>query len=263
MAVKGYKVFNEDWTCKDKEYHCPGIFKEDIDKDSLKVRSNGMHFCKKGVDCFNYYDFNPRKHVCEVEALGDIDEDGNMCCTNKLRVIREIPWEEVLTIVNIGSFNTGKDNTGYFNTGDFNSGSSNSGRFNAGHRNTGNFNNGDCNSGDFNNTDRCSGVFCTTLDKIRMFNKPTDWTHRDWYNTRAYKIMVYYMPAEEKAKTTDGYEYSRQTWWNNLPDKDKNAILELPNFDKNIFREITGIDVESVKESGDKHGRCRVCRVGD
>lgn len=263
MAVKGIKVFNEDWTCKDKEYHCPGIFKENIDKDNLKVRSNGMHFCKKGADCFDYYDFNPRKHVCEVEALGDIDEDGNMCCTNKLKVIREIPWEEVLTIVNIGRFNTGKDNTGdfnsgdfntgnynsgRFNTGDFNSGSSNSGRFNTGDFNSGYFNNGNFNSGDFNNTDGCSGVFCTTLDKIRMFNKLSNWTLRDWYNTRAYKILCF-IPGEEKVKMADDYEYSRQTWWNELPERDKNAILELPNFDKNIFREITGIDVESVKES--------------
>jgi hypothetical protein len=26
--VKGYKVFNSDWTCRDKQYTCPGTFEE-------------------------------------------------------------------------------------------------------------------------------------------------------------------------------------------------------------------------------------------
>lgn len=27
--VKGFKVFKPDWTCRDKQYTCPGEFKED------------------------------------------------------------------------------------------------------------------------------------------------------------------------------------------------------------------------------------------
>lgn len=26
--VKGYKVFNSDWTCRDKQYTCPGHLKK-------------------------------------------------------------------------------------------------------------------------------------------------------------------------------------------------------------------------------------------
>ena len=28
--VKGYKVFNPDWTCRGKQYSCPGNFEEDV-----------------------------------------------------------------------------------------------------------------------------------------------------------------------------------------------------------------------------------------
>lgn len=161
MSVKGYKVFNEDWTCRDKEYHCPGIFKEDIDKDDLKVCINGMHFCKKAIDCFKYYKFDTHNHVCEVEALGDISEDGDKCCTNKLKIIREIPWEEVLTIVNIGNRNTGIGNIGDDNSGEFNIGNSNAGRRNTGDHNSGNYNSGDCNDGQFNSGNNNSGYFNT------------------------------------------------------------------------------------------------------
>ena len=38
-------------------------------------------------------------------------------------------------------------------------------------------------------------------------------------------------------------ESERQVWWNNLSELNKNVIKQLPNFDKEIFKEITGIDV--------------------
>lgn len=41
--VKGYKVFNPDWTCKGKQYTCPGTFEEDVNPSVCNV---GMHFCK-------------------------------------------------------------------------------------------------------------------------------------------------------------------------------------------------------------------------
>lgn len=48
--VKGYKVFNPDWTCSPngntKKYTCPGKFEEDI----TPVRcGHGMHFCSFGL----------------------------------------------------------------------------------------------------------------------------------------------------------------------------------------------------------------------
>lgn len=35
--------------------------------------------------------------------------------------------------------------------------------------------------------------------------------------------------------------------WANLTDEEKQAIYELPNFDKDIFEQITGIYIENPK----------------
>lgn len=102
--VHGYKVFNPDWTCKDFQYEVGKTFEENV-KPICCIR--GFHFCKEAVDCFSYYDFNPKNKVAEIIALGELDTDGNKFCTNKIQIVREIPWMEVLEIVNIGKENTG------------------------------------------------------------------------------------------------------------------------------------------------------------
>ena len=271
--MKGYKVFREDWTCRDKQYTCPGEFEEDVEPS---VCAYGMHFCTKASDCFRYYDFNPNFHVCEVEAYGDVDEGDDKCCTNKLRIIREISWNEVLQIVN-----TGKNCTGLCNTGDWNTGNRNTGDWNTGNRNTGDWNTGDRNTGDWNTGNRntgnrntgdwnaasfSSGCFCTGDQKILMFNKPSEWTLRDWWDSEARYLLngiqknvvewVYAenMTEEEKAahpehETTGGYlkvldeSECAQMWWDALSQERRKIIMDLPNFDAEIFRECTGIKI--------------------
>ena len=278
--VKGYKVFNPDWTCKGKQYTCPGTFEEDVNPSVCNV---GMHFCKNAADCFRYYDFDPNNHVAEVIAHGTVAEGEDKCATNKLEIVREIPWAEVLEIVNTGKACTGRCNSGNCNSGNCNSGDWNSGNCNSGNRNSGNCNSGNCNSGDWNsgncNSGNCNsgdwnktsfsnGCFNTVSPKIYMFNKPTDWTLEHWLNCRARYLLnqiddcpleyVWFdsMTDEEKAahpeaKTTDGYLKERTTadnarkWWAGLSADDRNIIFSLPNFDAAIFKEITGIDVDA------------------
>ena len=211
--VKGYKVFNPDWTCR------------------------GFHFCKKAADCFSYYSFNSKNKVAEVIALGEVDTDGKKSCTNKIQIVREIPWQELLTIVNIG-----KDCTGFCNTGN---------------RNT-----GDCNKSSFN-----TGCFNTEEQKIMLFNKPSDMTYNDWLRSDARYLLnqipkdvvewVYEedMTDEEKVanptyETTGGYlkvldeSECGQLWWGSLSDSQKNYIRSIPNFDAEIFEQCTGIKVD-------------------
>ena len=253
--VKGYKVFNPDWTCKGKQYTCPGTFEEFVNPSVCNV---GMHFCKNAADCFRYYDFDPNNHVAEVIAHGTVAEGEDKCATNKLEIVREIPWAEVLEIVN-----TGKACTGRCNSGNRNSGNRNSGDWNSGNRNSGNRN-----SGDWNKTSFSNGCFNTVSPKIYMFNKPTDWTFEQWFNCRARYLLnqiddcpleyVWFdsMTDEEKAahpeaETTGGYLKERTTadnarkWWAGLSADDRNIIFSLPNFDAAIFKEITGIDVDA------------------
>lgn len=294
-TVKGYKVFNPDWTCRGKQYICPGTFEED---GEISVCSKGMHFCKRAADCFNYYTFTPENHVAEVIAYGEVVEDGDKYCTNKLEIVREVPWAEVLEVVNAGTGNTGcrnvgKGNSGSWNVGYWNSGNCNDGVLNAGagnngdcnsgccnsgdgntgdhnigDRNSGSWNTGNGNSGDWNKCSHSSGCFNTVDHKIYLFDKPSEWTCRDWLESEAYDLFsqmvcraaewVYLrdMSEEEKAahpdaKTTGGYLKVLSkfecaiSWWRELSDDGRAVIKAIPNFDPAIFKEITGIDVEA------------------
>ena len=272
--VKGYKVFNPDWTCRGFQYEVGKIFEEDV-KPSCCDR--GFHFCKKAADCFSYYSFNSKNKVAEVIALGEVDTDGKKSCTNKIQIVREIPWQELLTIVNIGKdctgfCNTGDCNTGNCNTGDWNTGDCNTGNRNTGNCNTGDWNTGDCNTGDWNTGDWNkssfnTGCFNTEEQKIMLFNKPSDMTYNDWLRSDARYLLnqipkdvvewVYEedMTDEEKVanptyETTGGYlklldeSECGQLWWGSLSDFQKNYIRSIPNFDAEIFEQCTGIKVD-------------------
>ena len=260
QIIKGFKVFNSDWTCRNKQYTCPGKFEENV---SPSVCSTGMHFCKKANDCFNYYSFSPDNHVAEVVAYGQVVEYGDKCATNKLAVIREIPWAELLEIVNTGKNCSGRSNSGSWNSGNRNSGSWNSGSWNSGNRNSGSWNSGDWNKCNFSN-----GCFNTVEPQIYLFNKPSNWTYRDWIDSDASKLLsqipcdvLEYVPFENmadwekvahpEAEITGGFlkkmnsSKSTITWWRGLSDYQKKIITSIPNFDKEIFKEITGIDVDA------------------
>ena len=272
--VKGYKVFNPDWTCRGFQYEVGKIFEEDV-KPSCCDR--GFHFCEKAADCFSYYSFNSENRVAEVIALGEVDTDGKKSCTNKIQIVREIPWQELLTIVNTGkdctglcntgNRNTGDCNTGDWNTGNCNTGDWNTGNWNTGNCNTGNWNTGNCNTGDWNKSSFNTGCFNTEEQKITLFNKPSDITYNDWLRSDARYLLnqipkdvvewVYEedMTDEEKAanptyETTGGYlkvlneSECGQLWWGSLSDFQKNYIKSIPNFDAEIFEQCTGIKVD-------------------
>ena len=224
-VVHGFKVFRPDWTCSPngntKQYTCPGKFEEE---GELDVCGHGMHFCQTAADCFNYYSFNSENKVAEVIAYGDVRTDGDKSCTDKLEIVREIPWDEVLRIVNIGknctgrcntgnwntgNRNTGNWNTGNWNTGDWNTGNWNTGNWNTGNRNTGDWNTGNRNTGDWNTGNRNTGNRNTgdwntgnrNTGNWNTGNRNTgDWNKSSFntgcFNTEEQKIMLFNKPSD-------------------------------------------------------------------
>lgn len=305
--VKGYKGFNPNWTCHPTtdivfQYEVGKTYEIDETPECCK---RGFHFCEKLTDCFEYYEANKRNKFAEVLALGDIDTEGNKSCTNKIKIVREISWEEICNstnlgknnkdINNVGNSNEGKSNTGHWNLGSFNTGSFNigdrnigsynygfsncgsfntglynSGNYNTGDYNTGMFNFGDYNTGNFNMCDHSTGCFNTIIPKkIYMFNQPSDWTIDDWDKSRAKYVLerLFYetfSTAKAKEKTyielktninkiagrsaidilTSNKKEAIQEAWNELPDFEKETVFSLPNFNKEIFEETTGIKVD-------------------
>ena len=259
-GIKGYKVFNADFKCRDFQYE---VGKTYTHKGKISLCNEGFHFCNNLKDCFNYYSFVSNNKVAEIVALGKVVQGDDKSVTDKIKIVREITWHDVLEMVNTGKDNTGRGNTGNFNTGDRNTGDCNTGCRNTGHRNTGDFN-----TGLFNSCDYSNGLFNSESPKIYMFNKPTKLTFKDFQEKYpdAYNLLVYSsfkltklidesnMIDEEKEKhpeytTTVGYlkqNVYKETcceMWNNFTETQQNKIKELPNFDKDVFYEITGIEV--------------------
>ena len=178
------------------------------------------------------------------------------------------------------STNTGTDNTGENNSGDGNSGYRNSGDGNSGNRNSGDWNSGDGNSGDWNSgdwnsgygnsgdwnsgygnkTNRETGIFNTTEGTLRLFNKPTDlkWddiTHPQFNEFYLNKWIPESDMTDEEKKADpnffvrEGYlktytwEEAWANYWKDTTDEDRQRVLNLPNFDSEVFKECTGIDV--------------------
>ena len=308
MSIKGYKVFNPDWTCQGFQYEVGKTFKYDGDIEMCKA---GFHFCQKISECFNYYAFDSNNKVAEVEAIGHIKTGGSKSVTDEIVIIKELTWHEVLDLVNTGSnctgiwnsgdwnsgrhnsgnrnsgdwnngdcnsggcncgnynsagFNNGSYNSGCHNSGDWNSGDWNSGDFNSGDFNSGNYNRGIFNSGDWNSTNYSTGFFNSVKQPLYIFNKPTDINRETFYNLPAIRAMrgkyknnwwicSGNMTNEEKAdhpehETTGGYlktvdfKTACSLMWDNMTTEEKATVKDIPNFDADVFKEITGIVVD-------------------
>ena len=99
-----------------------------------------------------------------------------------------------------------------------------------------------------------------------FFNRESDMTWDEWYSCAAYStaqdleitkwIEWDDMTDKEKKDNSNAYvcggyikvfEY-KEAWsnlWNTLSDEQKNSFKTLPNFDADIFEEITGIKINN------------------
>ena len=184
---------------------------------------------------------------------------------------------------NSGDLNSGDRNSGDRNSGDRNSGDRNSGYRNSGYWNSGYWNSGDRNSGDRNNGDRNSGdrnswYLNSDTPNVRIFNKDTGISYDDFDNSIFPDFFYFdYIPTEwiseenmteEERKENPLYniawwylkklipntdtkeskkEYMHKAWrasWNKATDEDKRKVYDIPNWNNDIFKEISGIDVD-------------------
>ena len=232
----------------DKNMRCSG-FQFEIGKE-YKIETNGrplelcsdtvFHYCKSLSQVHNYYSCkNEENRYFEIEVLGEEVTDGEKCGSNHIKIVREIVGAELAALKGLNGTNTGLFNSGYMNSGDRNSGVANK-----------------CNYS--------NGVFCNEDDmNIRIFNKPSGMSLRDFYRSRYWSALcgaefnltelVYYTDEEKAADPekerkggylkVNSYEESWAKWWEALSEEDKQTIKEIPNFDPEIFKNITGIAV--------------------
>ena len=64
IIVKGYKGFDKDLKCRDKQYALKATFEE----PEADLCRTGIHFCEHPLDCFRYYEPGMQSRYAEVEA---------------------------------------------------------------------------------------------------------------------------------------------------------------------------------------------------
>jgi hypothetical protein len=258
----GYKAFDENLQCRGFQFEVGKTYDTGRTKEDLRLCGDTVfHFCRelnRIEDVSNYCISKSR--VCEVIAEGDVVTDGDKYGTNKLTIVREIPREELnkYNSCNTGKYNSGDCNSGHRNSGDYCSGNSNSGDYCSGNRNSGNYCSGNWNSGNWN-----SGYFNTDSPLVRIFNNETDVPRNDidfpiflyfdltvWVSCdtatdeerEAHKIEIETCGGFTKEIS---YKEAFRRAWNKTSKGEHEKLLKLPNWNNEIFMEISGIDAEA------------------
>ena len=94
-TITGYKVFNNDFTCRN--YKFKGVGATHIFEGVPVLCESGFHFCTTLEDCFKYYTIDPNMIVCEVQATNytDAEPDCSKHACQSLTIVRRLTLEEV------------------------------------------------------------------------------------------------------------------------------------------------------------------------
>ena len=265
----GYKATDENGCCRGFKFEVGKTYTKDTPKEELECCTDKVfHFCRElsAIEKESGYKLSESR-LFEVIA-GDFVRDGDKYGTNSLTILREIEGEEKFGLINSGDYNSGNWNSGDCNSGDYNSGNWNSGDYNSGdwnsaNCNSGNWNSGDCNSGNWNSGNWNSGFFNSDEPYVRMFNKMTDkkrcdidipsWCYFDFTVWVSHDTATEEEKIEHKTEIeicggflkTINYKDAWRIAWNKASIEERKKLFDLPNWDNQVFEEITGIDAET------------------
>ena len=163
---------------------------------------------------------------------------------------------------NSGDWNSGDCNSGNRNSGDSNSGNWNSGNSNSGNWNSGNWNSGDWNSGNWNSGNSNSGYFNVDSPLVRIFGKETDvkkedidfpswlyfgltqWVSHDTATDKEKKEHKNEIEISGGFLKTLTYKEAFRLAWRKVEFSERKKLFSLPNWNNEIFMQISGIDAE-------------------
>jgi hypothetical protein len=101
--MKGYKIFNHDWTSEskyqgetDQIYEVGQIYK--ISNDQIALNKKGFHFRRLpyNVCRTNFGDENKYKYkYLQIEASGQILQIDNECVCSQIKIIKELSVQEL------------------------------------------------------------------------------------------------------------------------------------------------------------------------
>lgn len=223
----GYKATDMNGCCRGFKFEVGKTYTKDTPKEKLECCTDKVfHFCRElhAIEKESNYKLTESR-LFEVIA-GDFIRDGDKYGTNSLTILREIEGEEKLELINSGNCNSGDCNSG------------------------------NCNSVFFNSDEPCVRMFNKMTDKKRGDVQIPSWCYFDL------TVWVSHNTATEEEKqkhkveieTCGGFlkalEY-KEAWrlaWNKASVEERKELFDLPNWNNEVFKEITGIDAEAEVE---------------
>lgn len=91
--MKGYKGFDKDWKCRDKQYEVGKTYEE----AEARLCNKGLHFCENPFEVFNYYSPSNQSRYAVVEAENVTDEKDS----DTKRVAKKLTIKTELNLIGI------------------------------------------------------------------------------------------------------------------------------------------------------------------
>ena len=225
----GYKATDMNGCCRGFKFEVGKTYTKDTPADELECCTDKVfHFCRElcAIEKESNYKLSESR-LFEVIA-GNCVRKGDKYGTNSLTILREITGSEKEALCNSGNCNSGNCNSGSWNSGN-------------------------CNSGYFN----------TNTPTVRMFNGDTLYHAEDiefpLFLYFDLTVWVSHDTATEEEKRehkkeiencggflkTLEYKEAFRLAWDKASKEEHKKLLALPNWDNEIFKEISGIDAEA------------------
>jgi hypothetical protein len=232
----GYKCTDMDGYCRGFKFEVGKTYTKDTKKEDLRCCTDtGFHFCRElwAIERESNYKLSESR-LFEVIA-GDVVRDGDKYCTNSITILREIEGEEKQSLINVGDMNVGNWNVGSMNVGNWNVGKYHIGYFNTIEPTFSMFN---------KNTGKKKEDLDFDLPSFLYFDL-TVWVSHDTATDEEKKAHKQEIEVYGGFLKKLDYKEAFRISWNKASLEEHKKLLALPNWNNDIFKEISGIDAEA------------------
>ena len=275
-VAEGYKIFNNDWTANYGNNYCYADENGNVEgvvhrQEGFPNRcKNGLHFCENPLDCFTYYPFVQWNKFAKVKGYGNISRGNknSKVAVEILEIVKVLSWDEFLEeIKTCTKDKTAKDNSyGISNGYGINFGFGISDSYGVSQSRGISYGYGienSCGISDCMYIKNCKGLYNSIMcldesGKNKLFNKEIDETRIVRMICEVKDIAIGWYPKFTNAfdlRAANGNDWKStpapkikgveaKEAYKDMPKELVEYFKALPEFDGDIFKEITGIEVE-------------------
>jgi len=232
--MKAYKIFENDWTCKGFKYEVGKTYKH---RGNVILCVSGFHACTNPLDLMKYKDIIHWNKFALVECSGTIRGPENDCSkisSSNIKILKELSFDDLIEVIK--KYNYSPDLSV-----NYGSGVSNSSGINFAY---GVSNSDGVSNGIFVNNKKTSPMLFNKEISLSRYNEVMDRIIKlsNGWHPEVNNLKSLYLKNGSKWECTPIHkakEISNKEAWSGMPKKMLDYIKSLPEFDAEIFKEIT------------------------